>query len=91
MARIGIIGDYEPLRPSHEATEQALRLAGRTEGIDLEMLWLPTRSLETAPGLTKLQTCQGLLAAPGGTYLSRKGTWAGIRRAREQDIPFIGT
>lgn len=91
MIQIGIIGDYEPLRPSHDATERALRLAGQAEGIDPKISWLPTRSLETAPGLTKLRTCRGLLAAPGRTYLSRAGTWAGIRAAREQGVPFIGT
>ena len=90
--RIGLIGSYEPDRPSHPATGEALGHAAELMGLSLETTWLPSRELEReagSPGF--LDSFQGLFAAPGKTYLSLAGALAAIRFCRERNRPFLGT
>ena len=47
--RIGIIGDYQPASPSHQATEAALQHAAGHLGLPLEVAWLPTPALDPVP------------------------------------------
>ena len=92
--RIGIIGDHDPERLSHTATERALGHA--TDALDLttEIAWLPTPSLVGAADAADERTLHGfdaLWCAPGSPYRSERGAHAAIRFARENGWPFIGT
>lgn len=89
--KIGIIGDYNPTKRSHAATMAALQHAARGLGIELEVHWLPTESLLAPDTGDRLRMFAGLWAAPGSPYRSGEGAHEGIRFAREQDWPFIGT
>ena len=87
--KIGIIGDFELERPSHKATNEALNHCADYLGINLELQWLPTESLErdADKGISKFD---GLWCA-SGVYKSMKGALNAIQFARENDYPFIGT
>ena len=87
--RIGIIGDYEPERPSHKATNEALSHCAAHLGMEVDLQWLPTKSLEedTNP---RMAGFDGFWCSPG-VYASMKGALNAIRFAREHDYPFIGT
>jgi len=50
LLRIGIIGDLDPSRPSHRATNEALAHAAGALSVTLEIRWLPTPSLEQESG-----------------------------------------
>lgn len=86
--RIGIIGDYDG-RPSHLATEEALKHSAKKLGIEMEYKWLPTVMLETSE--QELQNYDGLWCAPGSPYKSMNGAINAIKFARESNCPFIGT
>ncbi len=89
--RIGIIGDFDPQKPSHPATNAALEHAGASLGLEPAIEWLPTPLLE-GPGADRLLArCDALLAAPGSPYESFEGALRGIRFARERGVPFAGT
>jgi CTP synthase (UTP-ammonia lyase) len=88
--RIGIIGDYGSARPSHRATDEALRHCAAALGIALDAQWLPTDTLENGVE-ESLKGFGGLFCAPGSPYGSMAGALNGIRFARENGIPFIGT
>lgn len=89
-ARVGIIGDYDPDKPSHGATGEALEHTADALGVSVEVEWLPTLLLEKgAAGMVK--KFDALWCAPGSPYESFSGALAAIRLARENDIPFIGT
>jgi len=90
VIKIGIIGDLEPERPSHKATNEALHHCSDHFGIDLEIQWLPTNSLEVDVD-EKIKSFNGLWCAPGSPYKSMKGALNAIRYARVNDYPFIGT
>ena len=88
IIKIGIIGDYDG-RPSHIATEEALKHAAKKLGIQMEFNWLPTDLLDTSE--VELQNYYGFWCAPGSPYKSMNGAINGIKYARENNRPFIGT
>jgi CTP synthase (UTP-ammonia lyase) len=82
--RIGIIGDFNPENPTHIFTNDGIQhaaIAGRT----IEAIWLPTDQS------AEYMKFQGLFGSPGSPYMSFNGVLAGIRYARENNIPFLGT
>ena len=89
--KIGIIGEFHPERPSHNATNQALNHAAGNLSMNLDIEWLPTQPLENDSGINNLVNFDALWCAPGGLYKSKIGTIRAIQFAREKDWPFIGT
>ena len=89
--RIGILGDYNPKSPTLPAIEKSLQhAAGKLKG-EIEAEWLPTASLTEADASKKLETFDGIFAAPGSPYKSFDGMLKGIEFARRYDWPFLGT
>lgn len=86
--RIGIIGDYDG-RPSHLATEEALKHSAAELAIQIEFQWLSTDSVMEEK--EKLIGFDGLWCAPGSPYKSMNGALAAIKYARVNRIPFLGT
>jgi CTP synthase (UTP-ammonia lyase) len=88
---IGIIGDFDPARRSHLATNDAIGHAADCLDTRVEVCWLPTDSLLGPAAGLRLEQLDALWAAPGSPYRSMEGALAAIRFAREQDWPFVGT
>lgn len=88
--KIGIIGDYEESRPSHIATNDAVIHSAEYLGVNIEVEWVPTESLLQDTSV-KLEGYHGIWCAPGSPYQSMMGALRGIRYARENRVPFIGT
>jgi CTP synthase (UTP-ammonia lyase) len=87
--RIGLIGDYDAAVTAHQAIPPALRLAAEAlDGCSVEPVWIPT---DRITGDGKLRGYDGLWCVPASPYASMEGALAGIRFAREQGIPFLGT
>ena len=91
MISIGIIGDYNPEKVSHPATDSSIEHAAGFLGIEAGYEWIPTPSLSEKTGLDKLERFDGLWASSGSPYLSMEGALNGIRFARENDVPLFGT
>jgi CTP synthase (UTP-ammonia lyase) len=89
--QIGILGDYDPASPTLPAVEKSIQHAAKELKISAEATWLPTPSLLDADLEKKLETFDGLWAAPGSPYKSFDGMLRGIEFARRRDWPFVGT
>lgn len=87
--KLGIIGDYDG-RPSHLATEEAVKHCAARLDLVAEWDWIPTDSLENGAD-DKLTRYDGLWCAPGSPYRSMNGAINAIQFAREHNYPFIGT
>ena len=85
ITRIGIIGDFSADNPTHIATNNGLQHASEALGKPVEVIWLPTDHPQ------EFGNFHGLFCSPGSPYNSFDGALAGIRYAREHQIPFIGT
>lgn len=88
---IGIIGDYDPNRTSHQATVDAIHHAASHLSLEVHITWLPTLSFLTNSGPKQLEQFDGLWASSGSPYHSMEGAIRGIQIAREMNRPFIGT
>ena len=91
ILRIGIIGDYDPNRASHIATNEALDHAAGELAVTVEFSWLHTESLDQASAEKTLKQFDAFWCAPGSPYASFNGALNAIRFARENGKPFLGT
>lgn len=89
--KVGIIGDYDPHRRYHIATDEALGHAAAALSISLTSSWIPTLSLTKESVGKTLEPFHALWCSPGSPYESMDGALQAIRFAREQGRPFIGT
>jgi CTP synthase (UTP-ammonia lyase) len=87
---IGLIGDYNPSVPAHVAIPIALDLAAAAHGCAARPEWLPTEQLE-GDVFERLSAFDALWCVPASPYASMEGALRGIRFAREQGRPFLGT
>ena len=83
--RIGVIGDRNQANPTHVFTDASLQHAATALDVTIETVWLAT----DRPA--DYERVHGLIGSPGSPYRSFAGALAGIRHAREHDVPFIGT
>ena len=89
--KVGIVGDHDPQRLSHVATEAALSHAALALSLPLAVEWVPTPVLDEPDVEARLAPYDALWCSPGSPYRSAAGAHAGIRYAREHNVPFIGT
>jgi CTP synthase (UTP-ammonia lyase) len=85
VPRIGIIGDFNAGNPTHVATNSGLQHASVVLGVPVDVAWLPTDQPHD------FGQFQGFVCSPGSPYKSMEGALSGIRYARENGIPFVGT
>ncbi len=88
---IGIIGDFDAGKPSHLATNGALKHAADSLGLTLKLTWLSTPSLVPQDARTDFDKYDAVWASPGSPYESMEGAILGIRQARLYGLPFLGT
>lgn len=86
--RIGLIGDYDPAVPAHQAIPRALALAAEATGVAVAHEWVPTDEITSG---ARVAWFDALWCVPASPYRSTEGALRAIRFAREQDRPFLGT
>ena len=91
--KIGIIGDFNPDYPSHIAINKSLLHAAGALSLKVEPLWLPTEPLEIISSETSalMSQADAIWGSSGSPYRSITGALRGIRFARKEGRPFIGT
>ncbi|HXA97889.1 MAG TPA: hypothetical protein VN323_20175 [Candidatus Dormibacteraeota bacterium] len=82
---VGIVGDFDALNHTHQATNAGLGHAG----IDFE--WVPTTEVRPDRPEERLARYRGIFIAPASPYRSMEGALAAIRFARERRVPLVGT
>ncbi len=87
---VGVIGDFNPNYDTHAMTNEAFHHSADSLGVGVEVEWLPTPTLARDAG-KKMAKFDAFLCAPGSPYKSYEGALNGIRYARENDKPFVGT
>lgn len=86
--RVGLIGDYDPAVPAHQAIPPALALAAAATGIGVAHEWVPTEEVTTD---ARIAGYDALWCVPASPYRSTEGALRAIRFAREEGRPFLGT
>jgi CTP synthase (UTP-ammonia lyase) len=90
IARIAIVGDFNPEHETHHAINRSLGHAAEALGSRMDSKWVATGC--AARDADKIfRNYDGLFIASGSPYRSMKGAFAAIRFARTQRWPLIGT
>lgn len=85
---IGLVGDYDPNIPAHQAIPLALQHAAAALNIKLAFGWVPTHEITSA---ARIAAFDGIWCTPGSPYRHMDGALLAIRHARENAVPFLGT
>jgi len=85
---IGLVGDYDPSVPAHQAIPPALQRAADALHIEVEFEWVPTNEIGS---VSRIARFNGLWCVPASPYRSMDGALLAIRHARESAVPFLGT
>lgn len=83
------MGDFDDTFGPHLATNDALEHAADQLGVELDIEWLATESLEDDLGA--VYEADALWCAPGSPYRSLTGAVRGLRHGREERVPVLGT
>jgi CTP synthase (UTP-ammonia lyase) len=84
MAKVAVVGDWNPANHTHLATNAALEHAGAS------FAWVATEACGgDAPA--RLEGYSGIFVAPASPYRSMEGALDAIRHARERGVPLVGT
>jgi len=89
--RIAILGEFDPKSPTLPLIDPSMQHAADKLQISLQSQWVPTPSLLESDTLKRLESFDGIWAAPGSPYKSFAGMLKGIEFARRRDWPFLGT
>jgi len=90
IARIAIVGDFNPEYETHHAINRSLGHAADALGIRMDSKWVATGC--AARDAEKIfRNYDGLFIASGSPYRSMEGAFAAIGFARTQRWPLIGT
>jgi len=88
VIRVAVIGDRDPDRELHAATDAAVDHAATALGVDAATRWVGTRELAADPDV--VLDADALWVAPGVAE-APEGARAGGARAQAQDRPLLGT
>ncbi len=90
MARIALIGDFNPHVTAHRAIPLALGRAAKDAGLDLNWDWIDTATIGRNAA-ARLAGYSGIWLVPASPYADTAAALGSIRLAREEQVPFLGT
>lgn len=85
---IGLVGNYNPETPAHQAIPLVLPRAAEELGLAVSFEWVPTEEISSIEHISRFD---GVWCVPGSPYRSIDGALTAIRFAREHGVPFLGT
>jgi CTP synthase len=88
--RIGIVGKYVGLPDAYLSVAEALRHAAAAQGLELDLVWVPSDELTGLLADSYLEDLDGIVIPGGFGYRGVEGKVQAIRFARENDVPLLG-
>ncbi|WP_308368206.1 MULTISPECIES: CTP synthase [unclassified Microbulbifer] len=88
VVTIGLVGDFDPSVPAHQAIPPSIELAASALGTGVEYEWVPTPEIRSAG---RLAGYSGIWCVPATPYQDMDGALLAIRWARESQVAFLGT
>jgi CTP synthase len=87
---IALVGKYVELHDSYFSVREALHHAALYSNRDVNMLWIPSESLEKGEADTLLRSAQGIIMPGGFGIRGIEGMIKAVTYAREHKIPYFG-
>jgi CTP synthase len=87
---IALVGKYVELHDSYFSVREALHHAALHYNMDVNLLWIPSESLEKGEAETMLRSAQGIIMPGGFGIRGIEGMIKAVTYARENKIPYLG-
>jgi len=87
---IALVGKYVELQDAYFSVREALRHAALHHDRDLNIIWVPSESLEEDGGETQLRSAQGIIVPGGFGIRGIEGMIKAVSYARNNEIPYLG-
>ena len=87
---IALVGKYVELHDSYYSVREALHHAALHYDRDINLLWIPSESLEKGEADTMLRSAQGIVMPGGFGIRGIEGMIKAVTYAREYKIPYLG-
>jgi CTP synthase len=87
---IALVGKYVELKDAYFSVREALQHAALYHKRKLNMIWVPSESLEKEGGELQLRAAQGIVVPGGFGERGIEGMIKAARYARENRIPYLG-
>ena len=87
---IGIVGKYVDLPDAYLSVVEALRHAGRTSRVKVNIRWIGAENVDGMLVASYLEDLDGILVPGGFGIRGIEGKIQAIRYAREHKVPFLG-
>ena len=88
--RVGIVGKYVGLPDAYLSVAEALRHAAASQGLRLDLVWVPSDELTGLLADSYLEDLDGIVIPGGFGYRGVEGKVQAIRYARENRVPLLG-
>jgi CTP synthase (UTP-ammonia lyase) len=86
-----LLGERDPGKPAHVGIERSLAMFNAETGAGLSHRWVATAEVNETSLPAIFGGATGVWCTPGSPYASTAGALLSIRRAREQQLVFLGT
>ena len=87
---IGLVGKYVDLPDAYLSVVEALRHAGRTSDVRVDVRWIPADDVDGMLVESYLEDLDGILVPGGFGIRGIEGKIRSIQYAREHGVPFLG-
>jgi CTP synthase len=87
---IALVGKYVELQDSYFSVREALHHAALYHNRELNLLWIPSETLESEGGEALLRSAQGIIVPGGFGVRGIEGMIKAATYARENKIPYLG-
>jgi CTP synthase len=90
--RIALVGKYVALHDAYLSVMESLRHAGWHHDVDVDIDWINSEDLETAPAeaLERLKLADGIIVPGGFGPRGIEGKIRAAQFAREEGVPYLG-
>jgi CTP synthase len=88
--KIALVGKYVELHDAYLSVREALDHAGIHVGVEIEIDWIHSSTLEKPGKIELLKEADGILVPGGFGERGTEGKIIAIQYAREQNIPYFG-
>ncbi len=87
---IALVGKYVELHDSYYSVREALHHASLFHNRDINLLWIPSESLEKGDADQLLRSAQGIVMPGGFGIRGIEGMIKAVTYARENKVPYLG-
>jgi CTP synthase len=88
--KVALVGKYVELHDAYMSVREALRHAGLACGVNVEIIWIHSSTLEKERSLDILEGADGIIVPGGFGERGTEGKIVAVRYARENKIPYLG-